>query len=90
MPHAGEIVERIEQREMIFEPYDLGVQRRPGLPFNLRMTADVGGRKLALTVGETILWSGDRRRLLRRRRISFRPAAEKAPCDGAAMLRLID
>jgi hypothetical protein len=61
-----------------------------GLPFNLRMTADVGGRKLALTVGETILWSGDRRRLLRRRRISFRPAAEKAPCDGAAMLRLID
>ena len=61
-----------------------------GLPFNLRMTADVGGRKLALTVGETILWSGDRRRLLRRRRISFRPAAEKAPCDGAAMLHLID
>ena len=60
------------------------------LPFNLRMRADVGGRRLALTVGETILWSSDRRSLLRKRRISFRPEESKAPRDGAAMLRLID
>jgi thioredoxin reductase len=60
------------------------------LPFNLRMNADIGGRKLALTAGETILWSSDRRRLLRRRRISFRPEADKAPREGTAMLRLID
>ena len=60
------------------------------LPFNLRMKADIGGRKLALTVGETILWSSDRRRLLRRRRISFHPEESKAPREGTAMLRLID
>jgi hypothetical protein len=60
------------------------------LPFNLRMKTDVGGRKLALTGNETVLWSGGRRRLLRRRRISIRPDAAKAPREGDVELRLID
>lgn len=59
-----------------------------GLPFNLRMKADVAGGTLALTAGDTILWSGDRRRLLRMRRIAFRLKATKTP--SAALLRLID
>ena len=59
-----------------------------GPPFNLRMKADVDGGTLALTAGDTILWSGNRRRLLRKRRISFRVNATKTP--SAALLRLID
>jgi hypothetical protein len=59
-----------------------------GVPFNLRMKADVAGGTLALTVGDTIVWSGNRRRLLRKRRISFRVKATKTP--SAALLRLID
>lgn len=58
------------------------------LPFNLRMRTDVDGGTLALTAGDTILWSGDRRQLLRKRRISFRARATKTP--SAALLRLID
>lgn len=61
-----------------------------GLPLNLRMKTDVVGRKLALSSNETVLWSGDRRRLLRRRRISIHPDAAKAPPDGDVQLRLID
>jgi len=61
-----------------------------GLPFNLRMKADVDGGTLALTVGDTCVWSGDRRRLLRKRRISIRPEAKETPREGAVRLRLID
>jgi NADPH-dependent 2,4-dienoyl-CoA reductase/sulfur reductase-like enzyme len=59
-----------------------------GLPFNLRMRTDVDGGMLALTDGDTTLWSGDRRRLFRKRRISFRAKATNTP--SAALLRLID
>jgi pyruvate/2-oxoglutarate dehydrogenase complex dihydrolipoamide dehydrogenase (E3) component len=59
-----------------------------GVPFNLRMRTDVDGGTLALTDGDTILWSGDGGRLLRKRRISFRARATKTP--SAALLRLID
>jgi hypothetical protein len=52
------------------------------------MNRDVGGRKLALAVGDAMLWSGDRRRLLRKRRITFRP--EAPPRQDTALLRLID
>ena len=52
------------------------------------LTADVGGHKLATTVGETILWSGDRAAPANAGSRSV-PAAEKAPRRGA-MLRPID
>lgn len=60
-----------------------------GFAFNLRMKADVGGRKLALASSETMLWSGNRQKLLRRRRICFAPDAAKAPREGSVELRLL-
>jgi NADPH-dependent 2,4-dienoyl-CoA reductase/sulfur reductase-like enzyme len=44
-----------------------------GLPFNLRMKADVAGRSLALKVDGSSVWSGERRRLWRKRRILLAP-----------------
>ena len=102
--HAGDMAARFMRSEIAGDQTGAIIELRRGsrlhragfwngvgdLPFNLRMKADIGGRKLALTVGETILWSSDRRRLLRRRRISFHPEASKAPREGTAMLRLID
>ena len=61
-----------------------------GLPFNLRMRSDVQGRRLALASNATILWSGERQRLLRRRRICVRPGAANAPREGSVELRLMD
>jgi pyruvate/2-oxoglutarate dehydrogenase complex dihydrolipoamide dehydrogenase (E3) component len=102
--HAGNMVARFLRGEIGGDQTGAGIELAPdldfivpqlwsdgeGLPFNLRMKTDVGGGKLALAVGGTILWTGARRRLLRKRRISFRPDAGTAPRDGTAMLRLID
>jgi len=102
--HAGNMVARFLRGEIGGDQAGAGIELAPdldfvvpqlwnggqGLPFNLRMKADVGERKLALAVGETILWTGPRRRLWRKRRISFRPDAGTAPRDGTVMLRLID
>jgi thioredoxin reductase len=49
------------------------------LPFNLRMKADVADRRLAMKVGETTIWSGPHRRLLRKRRIAFTLGVEAPP-----------
>ncbi|HKP23794.1 MAG TPA: FAD-dependent oxidoreductase [Dongiaceae bacterium] len=102
--HAGNMVARFLRGEIGGDQAGAGIELAAGLdfivpqvwsgadglPFNLRMRADVGGRTLALAVGETTVWTGERRRLLRKRRICFRPDAGKAPRNGTAMLRLID
>src|SRR5262245_16245575 len=102
--HAGDMVARFLRREIDGDQVGGGIELSPdldfivpqlwngagGLPFNLRMRTDVGGRKLALTNGETTVWAGDRKRLLRKRRITFRPETGKAPGKAAITLRLID
>jgi hypothetical protein len=55
-------------------------------PWNVRMKRDVVGRRLALKIGDTVIWSGPRRRLLRKRRIVFLPGAAAAPVTGPLKL----
>jgi hypothetical protein len=73
--------------------WDCGLARlvsSQGLPFNLRMKKDIVGRRLAVKIGETIVWSGPRRRLLRKRRIAFFPGPTTVPATGAIKIDLAD
>jgi pyruvate/2-oxoglutarate dehydrogenase complex dihydrolipoamide dehydrogenase (E3) component len=73
--------------------WDCGLPRPAGahpIPLNLRMKQDVADRRLALKVGETTIWSGSRRRLLRKRRVAFTPEVLEAQPVASITLDLAD
>jgi thioredoxin reductase len=98
---AGESVARFLRREIDGDQAGAAVELGPdldfivpqlwngagGLPFNLRMKADVTERGLALKVGGDTVWSGERRRLWRKRRILLAPPMA-APAASRARLEL--
>jgi thioredoxin reductase len=59
-------------------------------PVNVRMKRDVAGRRLTLKTGETVIWSGPRTRLLRKRRIVFLPSVAAVLPTGPMKLDLAD